>query len=280
MNENGPNKSENDLDLEDFGQLLNHSSEEASGEGGAPEWMATFSDLMTLLMVFFILLFSMSSIEVKKFAQAAQSLKDGFGESTVTTLETSGADIPEILQVDTTSAVAMTIQALEQILIDQKLQAIQDTLQEFIEENDLTRNVRVEKAPPGVTLTLQDVVLFESGEGVVSRENQWILEKLSPVLRDIQVPFTVVGHSDTIPIHNSRFESNWELSSVRAGGVARELLEHGIPAGRIHVEAWADQKPVGDNETVAGRAQNRRVEIFFGREEVRQLVESNSELDS
>ena len=271
-----------ELNVDEFEGILQNGHDDESDGGGAPEWMATFSDLMTLLMVFFILLFSMSEIQVKKFALAAASLKDGFGSSFITTLEGNGSNTPEVIQVDSTSTMAVTLDALEKMLIEQKLTEIHDTLNQFIQKNGLERNVKVEQAPPGVTLTLQDVVLFRSGEGEISRENMWIIEGLAPVLRAISVPFTIVGHSDNRPIHTATYHSNWELASVRAGGVAREMIEQGIPAEKLHVEAWADQRPESENESSAGRAKNRRVEIFFSYEEVREKVidESQPKSDS
>jgi len=253
--------------------LVQRAGDEDAGEGGAPEWMATFSDLMTLLMVFFILLFSMSEIQVKKFALAANSLKEGFGDAIVDRMmeaDSSGAPRDSLTQ----PSVSALVDQIENAVISQRMETIQDSLEEFVSQNNLEKTVQVIRDGTGVTLVLRDVVLFSSGRAEVQKQSRWILEKLEPLLENVGSAFTVVGHTDDIPIRSEKFGSNWELSAARAGGVAHALIDLGISPQRIHVEAWGDQHPLVSNDSPQGRAMNRRVEIFFSRLDIKRQMAS------
>jgi len=231
---------------------------EPPAEEGAPTWMVTFGDMMALLLTFFILLFSMSEIEVKKFQQAVNSLHEGFGTSTV---DFGDSDSPAMTPSDTSTL-------LVHDPVEDQLDEIATALETFVAENGLEQNLLVDRAEEGVYLRINDAALFQPGLAEMETDNAWIIEKLSPIMTAIDVPVTIAGHTDNIPISSSKYESNWELSASRAAGIARTLVAMGHNADDVMVTAFGEHRPIDTNDTPEGRARNRRVELFYSRQNV------------
>jgi chemotaxis protein MotB len=233
-------------------------------EEGAPSWVITFGDMMSLLLTFFILLFSMSEIEVEKFREAAKSLHEGFGESTVDL-----GDAPPVTPTDTTFIeVPVGPDAAEE-----KLDEIASLLQQFVEDNGLEQNLVVDRSEDGVYLQIRDVALFHPGDADIEESTAWIVERLGQITLNVNVPVTVAGHTDNVPINSSRFQSNWELSAARAAGVARALVAMGHDPDDVRVTAFGEYRPIDTNETAEGRARNRRVELFYSKQSVEEAIE-------
>jgi chemotaxis protein MotB len=262
--------------------------EESGGppvEEGAPSWTVTFGDMMSLLLTFFILLFSMSELKMEKFLLASQSMREAMGGTAVEDppdpmglmpddvdpeLNMQNPGQTEGAQTDSTSTIASSEGApWIEVFTDAYLERIRERLQAFVDENDLEGTVRVVMESDGVYLRIETVVLFGSGEAAIRSQGQQVINALSRVTRELKVPVVVSGHADNRPINTSYFASNWELSAARAAGVARALVEDGHPPTLVKVESYGEFKPVADNDTPEGRAQNRRVELFYAREEVR-----------
>ena len=136
----------------------------------------------------------------------------------------------------------------------------------------------VSKENHGVFLRMQDQALFGPGSANIAEESVRIVEQLGVVLENMNLPVKVSGHTDNIPINSPIFPSNWELSAARAAGVARTLVGRGHSAASITVEAYGEYQPVATNDTPQGRAQNRRVELYFARAVVEQTMEDRGEL--
>lgn len=234
-------------------------------EEGAPAWILTFGDLMSLLLTFFILLFSMSSVETEKFKAAAQSLQEAFGNP-------DGQPLPNQVP-EMSDTIPIIISQTEQI-VDEVLEEIRRQLQLFVSENQLQDKVVVAKEAEGVFLRIQDATVFLPGAAGIEDEGARVLARLGDITRLIEVPVVVTGHTDDSPINSGIFRSNWELSAVRAAGVARALVERGQNAALVTVEAYSQYRPVSPNDTPAGRALNRRVELYYSRQGViKTLVE-------
>jgi chemotaxis protein MotB len=125
-------------------------------------------------------------------------------------------------------------------------------------------HVRVHVVRNRMVVELPEAVLFDTGRAVIKPNGQTVLAQVATGLAEIeQRDFQVAGHTDNVPIHTSRFPSNWELSTGRALVVAAFLRDRGVPAARLSVAGFADTQPVADNDTDAGRAQNRRIEIVL-----------------
>lgn len=233
-------------------------------EEGAPAWTLTFGDMMSLLLTFFILLFSMSTIEVEKFRAAAGSLREGFsstlGELSMPPPPPSDSTVTDTERTEKTE------------LTDAELDAIADRLEEFVKQNRLEQTVIVARESHGVSLRIQDVALFPPGAASIEEGSEWVIEQLGEVTRLIEAPVVVSGHTDNVPVGGGWFRSNWELSAARAAGVARALVEMGQKPERITVEAFGEYRPIDTNETAEGRATNRRVELYYSRQNVREAM--------
>ena len=234
------------------------------GEEGAPAWMMTFGDMMSLLLTFFILMYSMSSMETEKFRIAAGSIREAFGNS-------EGQLLPD----DAAPSMSDTIPTFESLgdeLSDAALDVIAQQLQNFVMENGLEEQVEVEKDNFGVHLRIKDAALFGPGSANIEQESVEIVEKLGDMLRSIDVPIVVAGHTDNVPIRSPVFRSNWELSAARAAGVARIFVSRGHLPETLTVEAYGEYRPLAENDTPEGRSENRRVEIYYAKEAVKTVL--------
>lgn len=245
--------------------LANKAMEEELGEGGAPEWMATFSDMMSLLLAFFILMFSMSEIKLSKFMQAAESLREGLGQSDTRVENPRGMGARFTTEGDSS--------LIRGDAVEESLEELTQRLSEFIRQHGLQSEARVVRDETGVTLHIQSVALFRSGNAELLPPGVGIMRMLYEIFDQMDYPLIIRGHTDNIPISNRYFPSNWELSAARAGSVARVLVEMGLTPEKIHVEGHAEYRPIAANNTRGGRAQNRRVEIAFTREHVAERLE-------
>ena len=252
---------------------------------GSPAWMATFSDLMNLLLCFFVLLYSMSSVDEEKWEQVVASL-----QNTVSILPAGGATIGEgemisagVRQLEfldsyyneMANSMAQdkldnpengknTItQAYEEQALSESEEMAQE-IQEAVNGTDLSELVEIEFNAQYVQLNLSGAILFDSGKAELVRDAYPIVNKIGRILEKYKVNvIEVEGHTDNVPISSSsKYESNDVLSMYRALSVANYFREHTkLEAANIKSAGRGDYVPVADNATAEGRARNRRVEI-------------------
>lgn len=203
-------------------------------------WMVTYSDMVTLLLTFFILLFSMSEIDQAKFE------------------EMKGAISGEMLKKEA----------------DRPFEDIRKELQNIITQRGMEQSVSVNVDPLGVKLEFASSSLYESGSAVIKRNMEPVIDELGSAIAGLDMRsflIEVEGHTDDIPIRSARYESNWELSSHRATNIVKVLIKSGIPAQRLKASGFADSRPIAPNRDVNGVAipenqeKNRRVLIFVRR---------------
>ena len=268
--------------------------EEESGggnkhESGAPAWVMTFADLMSLLMVFFVLLLSFSEMDVQKYKQVAGSLAQAFGVQRVLKAE----DIPK-----GTSIIAQEFSPgkPEPTIVDDVRQQTTDELKQNVEYHDpaiddaeakrkeLEKELWKEVAEGLLEINTQDdqVVIrirekgsFPSGAARVGPEFLQVILKISRALSAVDGRILVAGHTDDIPIQTSEFPSNWVLSAARAAAVVHTMTEKGgVERTRVEIRAHADNQPVEQARSAEARARNRRVEIILlGDRSARKLLE-------
>jgi chemotaxis protein MotB len=256
-------------------------------EEGAPIWMVTFGDMMSLLLTFFILLFSMSELKMDRFLMASQSLREAIGGTAADPIDDPMGLMPDPVDPELQLQNPGMAEAAEpegadsgdgdrsisERLADQYLDRIADTLTAFISENDLETTLLVSRGPTGVRLRIKASALFPSGEGEVVASSEWIINFIAELTSGLHVPVVVAGHADNQPIRTEQFASNWELSAVRAAGVARSLVSDGHDPEQIRVESFGEHVPIASNETPEGRAENRRVEFFYDRRDLIETIE-------
>ena len=267
-------------------------------EDGLPAYLATFADLMSLLMCFFVLLLSFATIDAVRFKKMAESMKDAFGvqreipaaeivkgvsvikqewspsisePSVITEIrqETSDEEKEDVKirdgeggdDIDKERALALANQVIENQLSQQYAQ-LQAALHEQIKEGQIS----LERQAKKIIIRIQEKGSFPSGSASLDPGFNRVMDRISEVLATRPGKILVAGHTDNIPIRTGRFRSNWELSAARAVTVLHSLLRNkGIDEHRIVVEGLADTQPLESDDTPQGRAKNRRVELVIMR---------------
>ena len=218
---------------------------EPEGEGES-EWLATFADLSTLLLCFFVLLFSISSIDNKKFRSIMSEVRISLGNA-----------VPMVVEEEEVKG-----DAVVNLLPKQKTMATE--LEEIINDEKLSSSTVVDMGDDGALLRIGGKVMFESGSDEINPRALSALDKIIIMaLKYPQYHLDIKGHTDNLPISVGKFSSNWELSALRATTVLRYLLENGLGADRLTATGYADTQPLVPNLTVENRARNRRVEFLF-----------------
>ncbi|MCD6293086.1 MAG: flagellar motor protein MotB [Deltaproteobacteria bacterium] len=223
-----------------------YTEPESEGEN---EWLMTFADLSTLLLCFFVLLFSISSVDNKKFRSIMNEVRVSLGNVVpMTALKheevKEGGD------------------AVLNLLAKQKTVATE--LEEIIKDEKLSSSTVVDMGDDGALLRIGGKVMFESGSDKINHRILSALDKI--IIMAIKYPqynIDIKGHTDNLPISDGKFSSNWELSALRATTVLRYLLESGLEAERLTATGYADTQPLVPNLTAENRARNRRVEFLF-----------------
>ncbi|NLG02215.1 MAG: flagellar motor protein MotB [Clostridia bacterium] len=240
-------------------------------------WMNTFSDLMNLLLCFFVLLFSMSTVDAQKFELIAASFTQNFsifsGGATAIgdgILVSNGvSQLNELEQYMTTMGYASektdTKDEFEKVEEEQYQESEQlaEKVEEAAKEEKLDKEVDIDFTSQYVLLTLNGALLFNSGSAEVREEAKPIIDKVGVILQRYgDSLIEIEGHTDNVPIHNSKFEDNNELSSARALAVFKYLLETtNLEPAMLKHAGRGEYVPVADNSTPEGRSKNRRVEI-------------------
>ena len=246
--------------------VLPADEDEGGKKEGSPAWMATFADLVTLLMCFFVLLFAMSTTQQETFKELVESLRSALG---VQSVPESGTREGLIMHAIPSEEPAED-QKIDELgaMIEKQIQEIASQVREMVLFNKLGGLVNVSESETGVVITLSDLLLFSAGDASLSEKGADILKKVTSVLAQLAYHVKVKGHTDTSPISTGKYPSNWELSASRAAAVAKLLVESGLEPTLIAAEGYAEYRPIATNDTDKGRAQNRRVEIVYERDAI------------
>lgn len=237
---------------------------------GAPDWMVSFSDLQQLLLVFFILLFSMSTTDDVKFnammASISEALKtDGLG-LTDSGDSTLNYEVAKDIISEASKDILSEIAAQKNNQLNEELKEAQDFLENnSYEGKKLSEYISADKSEEGIVLTINDIVLFDSGSAEIKQDSKSLINKLEPLLNGDNAGIRVEGHTDNVGLSaNSKYKDNWELSTARATEVVSFIInEHIIDPSSVSVAGYSEYRPVADNDTAENRAKNRRVAIVL-----------------
>ncbi|MBQ7926041.1 MAG: flagellar motor protein MotB [Lachnospiraceae bacterium] len=259
---------------------------------GSPAWMATFSDLMNLLLCFFVLLFSMSTVDEAKYNELVAAMNNTFsifnagatsigegilisnGVSQLNELDkyinsTGKLDDGDVSEEQIEHFQGSSQEQLEQYeeqMESLNLQAneeMAEAIEEVVAENNMYDQIEIGFTAQYVQLTMKGALLFDSGSADLKPESMEVLAKVATILEKYsQGEVEIAGHTDNVPISSSRFADNEELSSARALSVFYYLIENSsLDPVELKHSGMGQRLPIADNSTEAGRSRNRRVEI-------------------
>jgi chemotaxis protein MotB len=239
-------------------------------EGGY-SWMDTYGDLVTLLLCFFVLLYSFSSIDAEKWQQLVGAF--------------SGKSVMPAEQLDMKAARenAITVEGVEKedeeeatetanVMLDEykdEFDALYQAIRYYIITNQLETKISVSRDDDVLIIRFLEVVLFNSGEAVILDEGQVVLSHIISIIEEnvgVIKMLRIEGHTDNVPIHTNQFGSNWELSMARANAALKVFIDSGvIDMDKLSAAAYGEYQPVDTNDTAEGRAANRRVDFVIER---------------
>ncbi len=223
---------------------------------GAPKWLVTYSDMVTLLLCFFVLLLSFANTDAIKFKEVLGSMKDAFGvqREVIEMGKQGGLELPIKLESSPSK---------EEVQKDRLV----NLLETAVKEEGIDKNVLISLSQRGVKMEIMEQAgnaMFKPGGTDIMPQSKRLLRKMLPIIQETVYRITVEGHTDNVPVRSTLFPSNWELSSARAGAVVRFLIQEGkLDARRFTSVGRASTRPLVDNDTEEHRSRNRRVSIIF-----------------
>lgn len=257
-------------------------------QAGSPPWMATYSDLMSLLLTFFILLFSMSVVSEERFREVAESLRMAIGSSSDSILDNQGdaagdydfdeyGELSEFEDVD-----AGELEPEESVMfqetIPEEVHDLYETVTNYMEVEGLESDISLSRDQEGVYIDIQEAILFDPGSATLKTSGREAIGSLAGLFELFENEIIVEGYTDDIPMSNLRFPSNWELSVERAVSVLRYLSEeYSVEPTRLSARGYGEHRPIVPNDSTENRAQNRRVNIVIVHEHRKEETNGSEE---
>ena len=216
-------------------------------------WLITYADLITLLLAFFIMMYTFSKQNAQTHQEVAQRLKSIFRGGSSVVKEGGAAGSKEMNASPGSAGSGGEIEAE----LEKQIAAMADA-------NDEGRKISVFRDERGIVIRIMDRAFFDEGRAELKETAKSALRKIVPILEKCNNQVRIEGHTDDVPINTAEFRSNWELSTRRATEVVRHLIEkYGFLPHRISASGYAEYRPVAANDTQQNRALNRRIEIIL-----------------
>ncbi len=233
---------------------------EPPAEEGAPAWMNTYGDMITLLFTFFVLLFSFSTVDAQKWRAVAASFA---GTPSVSTQAVSSGFNTSFTVVEQRNAPAATQN--NEGAAKTQFDELYEKIKKHIVDNKLENELYIEKTDEVILLRIKESALFDSGRADIKPESIALLKEVSEIFNQYPNYISMVrieGHTDNVPIATAQFKDNWDLSTYRAVNVLRFFLAHTkIDSAKFSAVGYGEFHPVASNNTPEGKAKNRRVDF-------------------
>jgi chemotaxis protein MotB len=237
---------------------VRNSDDEESG--GAPAWIITFADMMSLLLCFFVLLLSFSTMDLEKFKAVAESMREAF-QFTAAPVPGPATEVaaprPQIIQTER-SPVLLDPEAYQQ-----HLQSAKHEIDLYIDDQGLSEYIETKIEGEHLKVVNSNPLNFPAGEAKLLESSLKYLDMLSTVLQKFDFQIIVEGHTDDRPINTAEFRSNWELSAARAASFVLYLESRGVDPQRLAVHGYGPHRPIASNNSEESRARNRRIEVLL-----------------
>jgi chemotaxis protein MotB len=223
-------------------------------------WLLSYADFITLLMIFFVVMYSMSNLDKEKYRQVAAGLNRAMGGGGGANIVGKDGGVP---LDDWTPTNTNLVNTDEQ----EKLEKVKAIVDQYLKDSGLENSVATTVEERGLVLSFKDSLFFDSGKADIKSEQLNRLIQIGKILNQPIINgsyIRVEGHTDNRPINNSSYKSNWDLSVIRASNVAQVLIDQsGIKPGRVSAAGYGEFRPKADNKDESGKAQNRRVDILI-----------------
>ncbi|BCN30710.1 OmpA family protein [Anaeromicropila herbilytica] len=257
----------------------------AKKSGNNERWLLTYSDMITLLVALFVVLYAMSNVSESKYAQLAESLNSSLGNGVLSGQDSllpgktgllDGGKLLEQSSGDTNTAttgadknkngISTTTQTGKDnnTLEKEEFEKLRDQINQIAEKSNIKGNVTMTTEKRGLVITFSDKIFFDSGKALIKSNMNKTLKQIATLLNSTDNSIVVEGHTDNVPIKNAYYSSNWQLSSIRATNVVEYLISNcNISPSRLRAVGYGEYKPVASNKTKAGQNKNRRVNIVL-----------------
>ncbi|HAX72547.1 MAG TPA: hypothetical protein DCY20_03355 [Firmicutes bacterium] len=272
-------------------------------EGGGSTWIVTFSDLMTLLLCFFIMLFAMSSIEDEKYQIIINSIQNALvGSNGETIFDNPSVEDKDLLneispEEGNTDAefpfpsqnpnknesegdevvdgeIELEVEK-DETEIDEEMKELHGIVVGYLTGQGLESDVKVEIVEEGILLDIKETIFFDMGKAEIKPQSLSTLDRLGTLFDKFDNAVRIIGHTDNVPINTNNFPSNWELAAARSCAVVRYYTIKGANPTRFTCTSYGEYYPIASNDTEEGRAENRRVNFLIeaSPEEIKKLAD-------
>jgi chemotaxis protein MotB len=227
-------------------------------------WLVSYADFITLMFAFFVVMFASSHADKDKVQRISQAVERALEQGTVS------ARVSHILggtpkQSATGNADLRGLRRTADAPVNERLAELMPSMRQLTAElrDEIAQGrLQISLTPRGLVISLKEAAFFPTADATVSAESYATLAKLANTIRRLPNPVRLEGHTDSVPIHNTKYASNWHLSAARSVAMLELFVTRfDIPAGRLAVVGYAETVPVDSNETAEGRAKNRRVDV-------------------
>ncbi len=220
-------------------------------------WLVSYADFITLMFAFFVVMYSAAQVDRRKIGQLALAMQAAFQKMGALPGAAALPNMPAQIPAAPEPIPKIGDEGAE-------LNTLQKELEKALAMEISRREVELHLAPDGLVISLREVGFFDSGSAVIRPSALPAFDRIVSVIAPTPHRLRIEGHTDTIPIHNTQFASNWELSTARATQLVRLLItQYGFAPERLSAAGFAQYHPVAGNETAEGRAQNRRVDLVI-----------------
>ncbi len=246
-------------------------------------WIITYADFVTMLLALFMVMYALSQMDVMNLREFSKSVGSAFQlpnqKKSINSIPLDKNNLRQIFKttqaqmssskVDVSSDNQSTKQLKEKISqletkIDKETVEFQNIKTIIEEKLNNTEGISISREPRGLLVRLNNTILFDTGSDIIRGESIELLDKIANILKNINNPIRIEGHTDNIPVKTKRFPSNWELSTARATNIIRYLVEkHDFSPSRLSAIGYGEYMPISDNNSKEGRVNNRRVDIVI-----------------
>jgi chemotaxis protein MotB len=231
----------------------------AKAHANHERWLVSYADFMTLLFAFFVVMYAASQVDNGKIGKLAYAIQLAFKDLGI--FSAASSKTPRVTSAGPQDSLP-SVKGLPDFASMSNLAKLQKQISDTLADQIKKGEVGVKVGREGLVVSLREVGFFDSGSADVKLKSEPSLERVAKVLEAGPYNLRIEGHTDTVPIHHGRYDSNWELSTARATELIKLFItSYGFPPERLSAAGFAEFHPVASNDTVEGRALNRRVDI-------------------